>query len=825
MSQKPDHQAVADPDHGIGDQPAADRAHRGAAAAHVARPEADIAEPQRLLLDSPEAVRAFWESGGQADPGLSADRRRLLQHAANKYVDVRLSDNGGLVLARQLRSGPWRVLDFRARPTFGGEVATLTRARDLARRLERDLVDADGLALDWNNPDEDQRYVWRSARGEVFEAAAERIMREHQIACDTASGKRGQQGRTTVGDAAAVRSYWARGGRADPGDVSPRQWEQNRGHMRWMADNVQDLKVSPGGQFMLVRVRKGLPWDVTTIDGTCVHKSVPSEKQAREFAARIERELVDAAGNRLDFNAPDFLTRAKTFRTRGGESAAEAMARIITGGPEPASACPPIEAQPPGGGFPTVHALRAHLREAPGETDAARRVFLARLANDPTLELSSTGRLAIVKGKERGSGWQVYAPWQARLVSLGATLKSKAEARTAATILEAITNADGAPVPWASPTLLADMKNWRDADGRTLHQATLAALGQHDIDRGRPDSAIARGFRSAEESRQRTRALQERATAGGYRIGDVADLVAGDEIELETTVTDTRRPGALGGWTNQDLLDGDDPPTEPFATLTIRGRLRGEPDLRHAAERGVTWSFEPPATWHTEDGRSGPLRQGTFRTPEHQRRVLLRRDDETERVLPTAEGLTSIGAAYDLPAPSVQRMVEELSGAFADRLPVDARRRFRRLRALPDAALDTLITDIRTYLDVRPQAVEVINRWRIGNPAGNDSLMDGVFAADLTAIAAERTRRSLPPPDPRYLAGADVARRLRDGEPVDLTALDGDLLRGAADYAASTRRQWADYLLSSLPDRDERASRWNLAVQALTAEQARRDRG
>ncbi|MEV4807342.1 hypothetical protein AB0K18_45725 [Nonomuraea sp. NPDC049421] len=49
-----------------------------------------------------------------------------------------------------------------------------------------------------------------------------------------------------------------------------------------------------------------------------MRKSLPSEKQAREFAARLERELVDAAGNRLDFNAPDFLTRAETFRTRGG---------------------------------------------------------------------------------------------------------------------------------------------------------------------------------------------------------------------------------------------------------------------------------------------------------------------------------------------------------------------------------------------------------------------------------------------------------------------------------------------------------------------------
>ncbi|MEU6719763.1 hypothetical protein ABZ897_50625 [Nonomuraea sp. NPDC046802] len=771
MSRKPDHQAVADLGHGIGDQPAADRAHRGAVAAHVARSEADSAEPQRLLLDSPEAVRAFWESGGQADPGLSADRRRLLQHAADKYVEVRLSDDGGLVLARQLRSGPWRVLDWRARPTFGGEVETLTRARDLARRLERDLVDADGLALDWNNPDADQRYDWRSARGEAFEAAADRVMREHQAACDTAANTRSQQGRTTVGDAAAVRAYWARGGRADPGDFSPTRWERNRGHMRWMAENAQDLRVSPGGQFMLVRVRKDLPWDVTTIDGTCVRKSLPSEKQAREFAARIERELVDADGNRLDFNAPDFLTRAKTFRTRGGESAAEAVARIITGGPEPASTCPPPEAQPPGGGFPAVHALRAHLRQAPGEQDPKRRALLAGLADDPTLELSSTGRLAIVKGKERGSGWQVYAPWQVRLVSLGASLKSKAEARTVATVLEAITDADGAPVPWASPTLLADMKDWRDADGRTLHQATLAALGRHDIDRGRPDSAVARGFRAAEESRQRTRALQERATAGGYRIGDVGDLVAGDEIELETTVTDTRRPGVLGGWANRDLLDEDDPPTEPFTTFTIRGRLRCEPDLRHAAERGVTWSFEPPATWHTEDGRSGPLKNGSFRSSEYQRRVLFRRDAETEQVIPTAEGLAEAGTAYGLSTESIQNMVEALSGAFADRLPVDARRRFRRLRALPDAALDRLITDIRTYLEVRSQAVEVINRWRIGNPAGKDSLMEGVFAADLTAIAAEWTRRGLPPPDQRYLAGAASPDACAADVSVDTTPL------------------------------------------------------
>ncbi|MEU6721654.1 hypothetical protein ABZ897_60335 [Nonomuraea sp. NPDC046802] len=90
-------------------------------------------------------------------------------------MEVRLSDDGQLVLARQTKSDPWRILTLHAEHTGSGEVPTTTRARDLARRLERDLIDVYGTPFDWRSRDQHGWLSFRSGRGETFEHALERL--------------------------------------------------------------------------------------------------------------------------------------------------------------------------------------------------------------------------------------------------------------------------------------------------------------------------------------------------------------------------------------------------------------------------------------------------------------------------------------------------------------------------------------------------------------------------------------------------------------------------------------------------------------------------
>uniref|UniRef100_UPI003F493747 hypothetical protein n=1 Tax=Nonomuraea sp. CA-251285 TaxID=3240002 RepID=UPI003F493747 len=469
-------------------------------------PEPDRVEPPKL--DTPAKLRAFWESGGEGDPRLTDDERRALRHAALRHPETRLSDDGQLVLARQIKSGPYRILTLYGQPTMSGEVASLTRARDLARRLERDMVNAEGVPLNWNERDRDQWLSFRSDRGEAFEAALERIGREHRAAMDAAGSKRGQQGVTKYGDATAVRAYWANGGREEPPDgVKLGQWESHRGNLRWKAENVEDLKVSPGGQFMLYRVRKGLPWDVSNVEGQAIKGGFTSEKQARDFAARLETEVVDADGNALDFNAPDFATQAKTFRTRGGETVQEAVARIIKGDPKPKPEPKPevtAKLTAPGKPITSVDQLRSHL--AAGGDEFPAPADTRGLATAERLELVAGNSFFIRPIKNAGGvTWGVHHARTGRAAAPKGHEFDHDQARAFAEGLKKLWDQNGNRFDWDGPNVHNRLGQIPDESRNTQITAILAGEDPHKPGGG----TETRRFKSIDEVRAHWRKLAD----------------------------------------------------------------------------------------------------------------------------------------------------------------------------------------------------------------------------------------------------------------------------------------------------------------------------
>ncbi|MEV1179389.1 hypothetical protein, partial [Nonomuraea sp. NPDC049784] len=241
--------------------------------------------------------------------------------------------------------------------------------------------------------------------------------------------------------------------------------------------------------------------------------------------------------------------------------------------------------------------LREHLRRSALNADADRREFLERLAEEKTLALTPSGQLALFKSK---GTWVVLAPAAALTVTAQfLKLPTKREALEIAAKLETIRDSDGNPPPWASAELQDAVKDWRSAGGLTWRHVVIDVMGQHDIDHGRDQTPIATMAREQRQSQEAKEAFQRRAAEGGYRIGDAQELVTGDQIELDSHVSDSRR--GLKGWTNGALLGGDDPPSEQYSKVIICGVLKAPPTFNKASawtgSLGIDWAFEPGATW------------------------------------------------------------------------------------------------------------------------------------------------------------------------------------------------------------------------------------
>ncbi|MET7573398.1 DEAD/DEAH box helicase family protein [Streptomyces sp. NPDC005492] len=208
---------------------------------------------------------------------------------------------------------------------------------------------------------------------------------------------------------------------------------------------------------------------------------------------------------------------------------------------------------------------RGELDEPSHPSAVPEERFRHRYADNPTLELSEGGHLAILGDDDRGASWDVMAPGSMEPV---ARAFNRDDARAYARILEGVRDEDGRPFPWDAPDAAEQARTFRGPNGESLGEA----VAQQIIDRGEAEGLHKSWREEAQRYLDRERQLDEhydawraQQEADGYTIPvDVRDAQAGDDISA---------------------LDQDtDHP------VSQRGRLTGPLRARHMNRTG-TWPF------------------------------------------------------------------------------------------------------------------------------------------------------------------------------------------------------------------------------------------
>lgn len=109
------------------------------------------------------------------------------------------------------------------------------------------------------------------------------------------------------------------------------------------------------------------------------------------------------------------------------------------------------------------------------ENTPERRAFLAQLADNPTLSLSSGGGIVTWTDDTAPDGMRRWHFAQARsggrFGGITLTTRTADDARDLADLFEIITSADGQQVDWHQPLTASTIAGWSDRDGRTLPEA------------------------------------------------------------------------------------------------------------------------------------------------------------------------------------------------------------------------------------------------------------------------------------------------------------------------------------------------------------------
>ncbi|MFI6686614.1 hypothetical protein [Streptomyces sp. NPDC050485] len=142
----------------------------------------------------------------------------------------------------------------------------------------------------------------------------------------------------------------------------------------------------------------------------------------------------------------------------------------------------------------TVEELRDVWRRGAGltteENTAERREFLAQLADNPTVTLSSGGGLVTWSDPDAPDQWRFAQSRNGgRLGKITFAARDADEARELADRFEQITDADGQPLDWHQPLSPDTIARWRDRNGRPLPQALHAARDAFQQDHESPAPA------------------------------------------------------------------------------------------------------------------------------------------------------------------------------------------------------------------------------------------------------------------------------------------------------------------------------------------------
>ncbi|MDI3407668.1 hypothetical protein [Streptomyces cavernicola] len=145
----------------------------------------------------------------------------------------------------------------------------------------------------------------------------------------------------------------------------------------------------------------------------------------------------------------------------------------------------------------TVADLRDTWRRGHGLTSAEdtpeRRAFLAQLADNPTLTLSTGGGLVTWTDDPDANGaartWQfAQARSGGRFGKITLTTSNATEARDLADLFEMAPGADGRALDWHQPLTPAAIAQWRDREGRSLPESLRALRDLFQSDDADPDA-------------------------------------------------------------------------------------------------------------------------------------------------------------------------------------------------------------------------------------------------------------------------------------------------------------------------------------------------
>ncbi|MFM9629847.1 MULTISPECIES: hypothetical protein [Streptomyces] len=297
----------------------------------------------------------------------------------------------------------------------------------------------------------------------------------------------------------------------------------------------------------------------------------------RDAELRDIADRMDALAEQYELAGPQGELAADRFRQ------AARFARGESDGNDTSSAGVPADSgrDPNAVGAPTADAARftnvdeirnrwrrGELDEPSHPSAVPEERFRDRYVDNPSLELSEGGRLAIVHDTSRdpGASWEILAPGSMEPVAMAF---DRDDALAYARVLEGVRDAEGRPFPWDAPDAAERALAFRGPEGDSLGETVARQIIERGSTEGVGDFWQKKARLYLDRERQLDgyydswRAQQE---ADGYTLPvEVNDAQPGDDV------------------TSLNAGQSDRP-------VTLRGQLRGPLRAQHLVRTG-TWPF------------------------------------------------------------------------------------------------------------------------------------------------------------------------------------------------------------------------------------------
>ncbi|WP_454315410.1 hypothetical protein [Streptomyces phaeoluteigriseus] len=304
----------------------------------------------------------------------------------------------------------------------------------------------------------------------------------------------------------------------------------------------------------------------------------------RDAELRDIADRMDALAEQYELAGPQGERAADRFRQ------AARIARGENDGNDSSSAGAPADngREPNAVGAPTADAARftnvdemrdrwrrGELDEPSHPSAVPEEQFRDRYVDNPSLELSEGGRLAIVHDPARdpGASWEILAPGSMEPVAMAF---DRDDALAYARVLEGVRDAEGRPFPWDAPDAAERALAFRGPEGDSLG----GTVARQIIERGSTE-----GMHDLWQKKARLYLDRERQLDGYYDSWRAQQEADGYTIPVEV----------------HDVQPGDDVTSlnagQSDRPVTLRGQLREPLRARHLNRTG-TWPFTNGTDYH-----------------------------------------------------------------------------------------------------------------------------------------------------------------------------------------------------------------------------------